>query len=68
MDKVWGTGLDVNRTLECLPDFWLGQNLMGCILKDLRTEFLEQQHLQQNEAEKKRKNVSPLQNLFKHSK
>ncbi len=67
-DKVWGTGLDVNRMLECLPDFWPGQNLMGHILKDLRTEFLEQQHLQQIEAEKKRKNVSPLQNLFKCSK
>ncbi len=67
MDKVWGMGLDVERMLKCLPDFWPGQNLMGRILKDLRTEFLEQQHLQ-IEVEKNRKNVSPLQNLFKHSK
>ncbi len=28
-DKLWGTGLDMERTLECLPDYWPGQNLMG---------------------------------------
>ncbi len=28
-DKVWGTGLDVDRMLECLPDFWPGQNLIS---------------------------------------
>ncbi len=28
-DKVWGMGLNVDRILECLQDFWPGQNLMG---------------------------------------
>ncbi len=25
----WGTGLDMKKTIETLPDFWLGKNLLG---------------------------------------
>ncbi len=28
-DPMWGMGLNVTQTLECLPEFWPGQNLMG---------------------------------------
>ncbi len=45
-DKKWGTGLNVKRTQECLPDFWPGRNMMGKILKTIRTELLEEKHLQ----------------------
>ncbi len=31
----WGSGLSIEHTRECLPDFWLGQNLMGKILMNL---------------------------------
>ncbi len=41
-DKKWGTGLNEACTQECLPDFWPGQNLMGKILKVIRTELLEE--------------------------
>ncbi len=34
-NKRSGMGLKINRTLECLPDFWPSQNLMGKILKTL---------------------------------
>ena len=33
LDKRWGTGLDIHRTQEYLPDYWPGDNLMGKILK-----------------------------------
>ena len=59
-DQKWGTSFDVDRTLECLPDFWPGQNLMGKILKIIRTELLEEKRLQQIENDKKRKQSSPL--------
>ena len=55
-------------TQECLPDFWPGQNVMGKILKAVRTELLEEKQLQQIEGDKKCKQTSPLQNFFKISK
>ena len=39
-------------TQEYLPDFWPGQNLMGKILKAVRTELLEEKRHQQIENEK----------------
>ncbi len=38
-DPFWGTGLTVQQTHECLPDFWPGQNTMGYILMDVRSEL-----------------------------
>ena len=46
LDLKWGSGLDPVLTLECLPDFWLGQNQMGKILKEICSELLEAEHLQ----------------------
>ncbi len=37
----WGSGLDPKQTLDCLPDYWPGENKMGRILKDLCSELLE---------------------------
>ncbi len=34
-NKEWGTGLDQACTVETLPDFWPGKNLMGKILKKI---------------------------------
>ena len=31
----WGSGLDVQRTKECHPDYWLGENNMGKILSKI---------------------------------
>ena len=31
-DPFWGTGLGVQQTLDCLPDFWPSTNHMGQIL------------------------------------
>ena len=36
-DKWWGTGFDMDQMLEYLPNFWPGQNLMGKILKSIKT-------------------------------
>ncbi len=35
----WGTGLGVQQSLDCLPDFWPGENHIGWILMELRAEF-----------------------------
>ncbi len=53
-DPFWGTGLTVQQTHECLPDFWPGQNTMGCILMDVRSEL-------QAAKDKKWKASSPLE-------
>ncbi len=68
LDKKWGTGLNEICTQECLPDFWPSQNLMGKILKAIRTELLEERRLQHIKGDKKHKQTSPLQNFFKRSK
>ena len=68
LDKKWGTGMNKAHTQECLPDFWPGQNLMGKILKAVRTELLEEKRLQQIENDKKHKQTSPLQNFLKRTK
>ncbi len=52
-NEYWGIGLNVQQTLECLPDYWPGENVMGKILMDLR------QSLQQ-EVDGKHKAESPL--------
>ncbi len=40
-DLKWGSGMDPQCTLEYLPDYWLGQNRMGKILKEIQSELLE---------------------------
>ncbi len=42
LDKKWRTNLNKTCTQECLPDFWPSQNLIGKILKAIRTELLEE--------------------------
>ena len=34
-DPFQGTGLGMQQTLDCLPDFWLGTNHMGQILMNV---------------------------------
>ena len=34
-DPFWGTGLTVQQTHECLPDFWPGKNMMGEVLMEI---------------------------------
>ncbi len=68
LDLKWGSGLDPVLTLECLPDFWLGQNLMGKILKEIHSELLEAKQLQVISTEdhgEKQKVSSPLENVAK---
>lgn len=40
-DKIWGIGLDAANAAETDPSAWPGQNLLGRILMELRTEFGE---------------------------
>ena len=39
--KLWATGLSPFITHNCSPSYWLGQNLLGAMLMDLRQELLE---------------------------
>ena len=64
-EKKWGSGMDLINTIDCAPNFWPGQNLMGKILKQVCSELLEQRQLAlveqaKEEDSKKRKEVSPL--------
>ncbi len=34
-NNFWGMGLNVSQTLECLSDYWPGENVMGGILMEL---------------------------------
>ncbi len=38
-DHFWGTGLTLEQTVQCLPEFWPGENHMGCVLTDLWLKF-----------------------------
>ena len=57
-DPFWGSGLNVQQTKECLPNYWPGENHMGQLLMHLWDELhggLELDGL-------KRKAASPLSN------
>ncbi len=58
-DHFWGTGLTMEQTSQCLPEFWPGQNQMGKVLIDLRLRF--QQDIDRDSADTiKCKVESPL--------
>lgn len=38
-DTIWGIGLDAATAAKTSPSEWLGQNLLGKILMELRAEF-----------------------------
>ena len=38
-DNFWGTGLNLQQSSECLPDFWPGDNVMCKILMEIRAEL-----------------------------
>ena len=38
--RFWGTGLSMFVTKNCLESYWPGQNMLGALLMDLRTEML----------------------------
>lgn len=40
-DTIWGIGLDAATAAETNPSEWPGQNLLGKILMELRSEFVE---------------------------
>ena len=69
LNKRQGTGIDLDHTLDCNPDYWPGKNLMGKILKQVQSELLESHCLQLVERVKEKekdlddrkcKEVSPL--------
>ncbi len=37
----WGSGLDMKCTIETIPNFWLGKNLLGQVLKRIHSDLLE---------------------------
>ena len=43
LDKKWGSELDIQRTQECHPDYWPGENKFGKILakiwRDLESDW-----------------------------
>ncbi len=62
-DPYWGTGLNVTQTLECLSDYWPGQNIMGSVLMEVCDEIQKQQLSVTDEHQdegKKQKAGSPL--------
>ena len=56
-DPFWGSGLNIQQTLDCLPDYWPGENKLGEILMDLRLELQDA-----TDPERKQKALSPLAN------
>ena len=42
-DPFWGIGLNVTQTLECLSDYWPGQNVMGSVLMEVHDKIQKQQ-------------------------
>ncbi len=56
-DPYWGSGLNIQQTLDCLPDYWPGENKLGEILMDLRLELQDT-----TDPERKQKASSPLAN------
>ncbi len=56
-DPFWGSGLNIQQTLDCLPEFWPGENNLGKILMQL---CLDLQDTDTSEEYKKRKATSPL--------
>ncbi len=68
-DSYWGTGLNVLQTLECLSNYWLGENVMGVILMEIHDKLqkvIEEQH--DSEESLKCKAVSPLENTVKSTR
>lgn len=41
-DRIWGIGLNKNQAKYMNPEHWIGQNLLGRILMDLRYWFYQQ--------------------------
>ncbi len=39
-DKFWGSGLTLEQTRQCLPEFWPGENRMGKILIELCQKYM----------------------------
>ncbi len=59
-DKYWGTSLNEVQMVECISEYWPGENHMGKILMGLQKHFLE-------ERNSKQKAESPLASESKHS-
>ena len=62
----WGTGLSLEWTRQCLPEFWPGQNRMGEILMDLRKGLLHKDHLTGEEHGKWKASSLLTQESAKH--
>jgi len=39
MDTIWGIGLSVNNEKAYNPNLWRGQNLLGCVLMEVRDDL-----------------------------
>ncbi len=55
LDLKWGSRMDPQHTLDCLPDYWPGQNKMGKILKEIWSELLEVRFFNLRNVERKGK-------------
>ncbi len=67
----WGSSLSTEHTRDCLPDFWLGQNLMGKILMNVQkllqgSEIADLEQMDKTEdCSSKHKGTSPLDHTSK---
>ena len=41
-DTIWGIGLDRDTALKGTVDQWKGENLLGCVLMDVRDRLREE--------------------------
>ena len=56
-DPFWGSGLNIQQTLDCLPDFWPGDNNLGKTLMQLHSDLQDEDT---SDGNKKRKAASLL--------
>ena len=62
----WGTELDIRHMIETILDFWPGKNLLGQVLKRIRSDLLEDTCLSQLDGRvEKCKPASPLSSVSK---
>ena len=66
-DRFWGSGLALDQTRQCLPEYWPRENQMGKILIDLHQRYADERDSLDKVlgAEGKHKATSPLSGSVK---
>ena len=49
--KFWGTGVSEYVSANTDPEYWPGQNMLGCLLNDLRDKLINSEQTKQTNAE-----------------